>query len=156
MQIVLGRAFEITKGQGALEVGQTFRRARELCDQVGDTAQRFFVLAGLYVFALSHGEFQTARALNEECLTLAQHQHDPALLIRAHGNLGITLSYLGETTQAHTHLAQALALYTHQQDHSLLFRYSQGTPWSRTMLMQPSCYGHSAVPIRPWRASIRP
>ena len=58
MQIVLGRAFEITKGQGALEVGQTFRRARELCDQVGDTAQRFFVLAGLYVFALSHGEFR--------------------------------------------------------------------------------------------------
>jgi DNA-binding winged helix-turn-helix (wHTH) protein/predicted ATPase len=128
IQIVLGRAFEVTKGQGSPEVGQTFTRARELCRQVGDTSQLFDVLAGLYIFALSRRELQTARELGEESLALAQHQPDLALRIRAHGNLGIVLGSLGEPALAHTHLAQAIACYTRQRDYSLIFPYTPGNP----------------------------
>jgi len=41
-----------TKGAGAPEVEGTYARARELCQQVGDTPQLFPVLYGLWLFYL--------------------------------------------------------------------------------------------------------
>jgi predicted ATPase len=41
LQIALGPALMATKGQAAPEVEQTYARARALCQQVGDTPQRF-------------------------------------------------------------------------------------------------------------------
>ena len=41
-----------TKGAGAPEVERTYARARELCQQVGDTPQLFPVLYGLWLFYL--------------------------------------------------------------------------------------------------------
>jgi hypothetical protein len=41
LHIALGQAFIITKGQAALDVGHVFNRARELCQQVGETQQLF-------------------------------------------------------------------------------------------------------------------
>ena len=38
------------KGQAAPEVGQAYTRARELCQQVGETPQLFPMLFGLWRF----------------------------------------------------------------------------------------------------------
>ena len=55
----------LVHGPVALDVDEaaarTYARARELCEQAGDTAQLAPVLIGLGRFYLVRGEFQTAR-----------------------------------------------------------------------------------------------
>jgi class 3 adenylate cyclase/predicted ATPase len=121
MQLALGQALGVTKGSGAPGVGHAFARARELCDQVGDPLQLLRVLGGLGRFYLQRGEFQTARELLEQNLTLAQRQRDAARLMEAHVEIGLLLHHLGEYVPARAHLEQALALAGPRQDRALTF-----------------------------------
>ena len=47
-----------TKGYAAPEVEHAYTRARELCQQVGETPQLFPVLWGLWLFYLVRGELR--------------------------------------------------------------------------------------------------
>src|SRR5262245_29636786 len=78
------------------------------------------LLVGLRLFYLNRGDLQSACALDEECLTLAQRQHAPAFLMAAHFVRGTGLYWLGALVPCRAHLEQAMALYTPQQDHSLI------------------------------------
>jgi predicted ATPase len=139
MQLMLGRAFAVVKGFAAPETGHAYDRARELCQQLGDPARLFAVLVGLREFYLNRGELHTARELAEACLPLAQRQHDAAPLMRAHFGLGSILYYLGELVPAWTHLEQAIALYTPQQDRALIGQAPLGVP----------CFARAALTL--WR-----
>jgi predicted ATPase len=125
MQLALGQSLGVTKGLGAPEVGHAFVRARELCDQVGDPLQLLKVLGGLGRFYDLRGDLQTGRALLEQCLALAQRQHDAAHLIEAHADMGVLLYHLGELVPAHAHLEQALALAGPRQDRALTFHVGE-------------------------------
>jgi predicted ATPase len=115
LQLALGAPLLMIKGYEALEVGQAYTRAQELCQQVGDSSQRFSALVGLWRFYLGQARFQTARELAEQCFTLAQGLRDPALMQEAHAMLGSTLLYLGELVPARAHLEEGIALYHPQQ-----------------------------------------
>jgi TOMM system kinase/cyclase fusion protein len=123
LQTTLGPALIHTKGQAAPEVLQAYARARELCQQVGETSQLFQVLMGLWTFYLHRVEIRTARELGEQLLTLAQQVGDPALFLEGHYALGNTLNYLGEFAAAQAHYEQGIALYDPQQHRSHAFRY---------------------------------
>src|SRR5207249_10114742 len=125
LQTTLGPALMVTKGMGAPEVLQAYARARELCQQVGETPQLFQVLRGLWYFYLFRMELRTARELGEHLLTLAQHVGDPALLLAAHYALGNTLNCLGEFAAAQVHLVQGIALYDPQRHQAHAVRYGQ-------------------------------
>ena len=77
----LGPAMIVIKGYGAPEVEDTYLRARELCQQVDDPAQRFPVVRGLWNRYLMRAEHQQARELGEQLLSLAHSLHDPASLV---------------------------------------------------------------------------
>ena len=100
LQIALGQAFIATKGQAAPEVGHTYSRARELCQQVEDIPQLFRVLWGLCYFHVVRAELQTARKLGEELLTLAQPLQDPVYLLGAHLTLGSDFALPGRVSPA--------------------------------------------------------
>jgi predicted ATPase len=123
LQTALGPALMVTKGMGAPEVLHAYVRARELCQQVGETPQLFQVLQGLWFFYLMRMELQTARELGEQLLTLAQQVGDPVLLLDAHYALGNTLNYLGELAAAQAHFAQGITLYDPQQHRARVVRY---------------------------------
>jgi predicted ATPase len=123
LQVALGPALMATKGLAAPEVEYTYTRARELCHQMGETPQLFPVLMGLCIFHRQRGAFQTACQVGKQCLALAQHVDEPALLLEAHCALGIPLFYLGELALSRFHLEQGNALYDLQQDRSHAFRY---------------------------------
>ncbi len=125
LQVTLGAALITTKGYAAPEVEKTYARARELCQQIGETPQLFAVLWGLWVFYFVRGELETARELGEQLFSLAQGVQDPALLLEAHVALGSTLFCLGELTPALAHLEQGIALYDPQQYGSHAFLYGQ-------------------------------
>src|SRR5207244_588609 len=110
-----------TKGYAAPEVEKAYTRARELCQQVGETPQLFPVLFGLCTFYMVRGELQTARELGEQLLSLAQSVQDPALLSQAHALLGNALVWLGEFAAAREHLEQGIAFYDAQQHRSAVF-----------------------------------
>jgi len=123
LQVTLGPALVATKSYAAPEVERAYTRARELCQQVGETSQLFPVLMGLRTFYHVRGKFPTARELGEQLLALAQSGQEPALLLEAHRALGSTLFHLGELASARAHLEQGIALYDLQQHRSHVFLY---------------------------------
>jgi class 3 adenylate cyclase/predicted ATPase len=134
MLITLGASLLAVKGQGALEVAQTYSRAQHLCQSLDDPHQLFPVLRGLWNYAVIRAEYQTAHALGAQLLTLAQHAHDPVMLVAAYRALGTTLCCLGAVASASMHFAQGIALYDPQQHHASAFLHGEDAGvicWSR-------------------------
>jgi predicted ATPase len=123
ISIALGASLLAIKGYAAPEVEQTYSRARQLCAHLDDPHQRFPVLRGLGAYYFIHGDLQTAHALSEQLLALAQQAHDPVMLVAAHAALGRTLFHQGAAADAHTHFAQGIALYDAQQHRAATFLY---------------------------------
>jgi predicted ATPase len=111
-----------TKGQASPEVERVYTRALQLCQQVGDTSQRFAVLRGLCMLYNVRPAYQMAYDQGEQLLALAQEQQDPILLLEAHRALGATLLYRGDVAAAQAHLERGIVLYNLQQhsSHALL------------------------------------
>jgi predicted ATPase len=114
LQLALSPALFAVKGYTAPEVEKAATRARELCQQIGETPQLFPALWRLVVFYFNRGEHQTAHELAEQMMRLAQGVQDQYLLSYAHMALGWTLYLLGELTSARPHSEQGIALYDPQ------------------------------------------
>src|SRR5262249_10976614 len=93
MLIALGASLLATKGYAAPEVEQTYIRARQLCAHLDDPHQLFPVLRGLWNYYLVRAELQTAHALGEQLLALAQQVGDASMLVAAHLPWGRTLFF---------------------------------------------------------------
>jgi predicted ATPase len=125
MYIALGASLIATKGWAAPEVGETYTYAQQLCQHLEDPYQLFPVLRGLWSYYFVRSELQTAQALGEQLLSLAQQAQDSVMLLAAHRALGATLFFLGAAASAYTHLAQGLALYDPQQHRAHAFLYGE-------------------------------
>jgi len=110
LQLALAWPLTATKGEGAPEVGQTFIRAHELCQQIGETPQLFAVLRGLWNFYLVRAEYKTARETAEQFLLLAQQLQDPTFLLGAHEQMGFLSFWPAEWMAAREHHEQAITL----------------------------------------------
>jgi predicted ATPase/class 3 adenylate cyclase len=126
--LALGPALQSTKGFGAPEIEPVYLRARELCQQLGETSQLFPVLWGLWLLYLQRAELQTARDLAMQLFSLAQHLRDPALLLEAHHALWATSFFLGELSLAKAHSEHGIDLYDSQQHRVLAFLYGGHDP----------------------------
>lgn len=123
LRLALAAPLQATKGYAAPEVGRAYGRARELCQQIGETHQLFPTLWLLNNFYALRGEYQTAIELGEQMLRLAQRAQDPLLVAVGHLSLGWVLVHLGEFTSARAHLEHMIAFYDPQQHRSLAFIY---------------------------------
>jgi predicted ATPase len=123
LHTIMGPALIAAQGYGTLHVEQTYSRARELCDTLGEPPERFVVLSGLTALYLVRGELSTAHGLAEQLLHLAQRHNDPALLVEAHTGLGMIKLFLGDLTASWTHVEAGLALYDHHQHRSHVYLY---------------------------------
>jgi class 3 adenylate cyclase/predicted ATPase len=124
LQLALGLALIASVGRGSVEVQQVYRRAEELCQQVGDTPQRFQALWGLFYFYLLRAEILRARDLGEQLRSLALRWQDRAFELQACWALGTASWFLGELVAARTHLEAGLRLYDPQQHHGHAVLYS--------------------------------
>jgi predicted ATPase len=121
MLITLGASLIAVKGYGAAEVGETYTSARQLCQDLEDPYQLSPVLRGLWSYYLMRAELQTAYALGEQLLDVAQQAQDTVLLLAAHRAVGTTLFYLGVVADAHPHFTQGMALYNAEQHRAHAF-----------------------------------
>jgi predicted ATPase len=111
LQIALGRALIATRGYAAPEVGETYARARALCDRLNQPPQIMAVLFGQWVHYVVKGQLQEARSLATEALGWGEAGTDAAATFNAYRLSGITRFHLGELSTACTHLEQALARF---------------------------------------------
>jgi predicted ATPase len=123
LQTTLGPALTVTRGLGAPEVGRTYARAQELCQQVGDAPEVFPVIFGLFAFYQERAELQTARRLGEQLLPLAESSHDSSLLVMAHRALLDVLMFLGEYVPALEHIERCREIYDPEAHRSLYVLY---------------------------------
>ena len=111
LQMALGPVWMVTRGWSAPEVEAAYARARVLCGMVGDPAQLFSALQGLFSFHNARGDHFEARDLAQEALGLAESLREPALLVLAHCTAGGNAYWRGELGAAREHLEEAIALY---------------------------------------------
>ena len=116
LQRALGEACTAIRGYASGEVAVAYSRARELCQQLGDTTQLSQVLFALWGYYLVQGNLRTACELGEELLRLAQRLHAPALEVEAHWLWGSALAGLGDLAAARAHLEHDLSASELQQD----------------------------------------
>jgi predicted ATPase/class 3 adenylate cyclase len=125
MRVALGAPLIATKGFSAPEVAATYMRARELCQQLGETPSLFPVLFRMRSYYLVHGEAETAHELGEQMLRLAQNTGDDHFLIEGHYAVGAALFYLGEFVRARDHFERMTAMYDKGRHSSHAYLYGQ-------------------------------
>jgi class 3 adenylate cyclase/predicted ATPase len=109
LQCALGRALIVAKGIGGRETGQAYLRARELCEQLGDTSMSLRVLGELARYHLGRGEHVQACRVAEDLLCVGHSQHDQSSVISGHLFKGISLFWIGEFLQAKENLERVLS-----------------------------------------------
>jgi predicted ATPase len=150
VQIALGPALMAARGWAAPEVEQTYGRARALCTQLGETAQLFPTLWGLWRFYQSRGVLPTARELGEQLMRLAEQTADPIRLLEAHSALGQTLFQLGAYAAAWQHLEQGLALIDTSAQRALVLRHGDapGVVFLSFAALTLWCLGYPAQAVQ--------
>jgi predicted ATPase len=117
-----------TKGWAAPEVGQAYLRARELALQVGQPAELFATLWGLWLFNHTSGRLEGAKDLTAEILTLANREANPDLLLQAHHAAWTTDFFSGDLLSCRHHAEKGVALYNPEEHHAHTFLYGGHDP----------------------------
>ena len=115
LHMLLGTVLLVIKGPAAPEVGVLYSRARELCQQLEDTASLLPTLVGLYTFHAFAGELRRTLEIAEELLRRAQDTQERDFLVEAYAYQGNIHYHLGEYVAAAQHCESALALYDEQR-----------------------------------------
>ncbi len=120
------------------EVKKAYTRARELGRRLGETSQLCRILGETSIFHYVRAEYQRARELAEEALSLAQRAEDPLLLALSQAYFGFVLFALGEFRAAHAHFEQVIAFYSPEQHHRA-FVSLRGSDLGLSCLAQDAC-----------------
>ena len=119
LQVALGASIGASRGWGNADAQRSYGRARELCEQLGESPQLFPAMRGLVVYYTSHAEFDTALDLCTRLLRLAERMNDSSQLLLAHYHLGVTYFFRGDLRLALEHFERAEGCYDPVQHRSL-------------------------------------
>lgn len=125
LQLTLGVPLIATQGYAASGVGDVYRKARELCRQLGDTPDVSEALWGLWVFCIVRAELIAAREIAEEFLQLGERLPYPGLTMRGHEALEVTFVHMGQFGLALEHFEKGILLYDPEKHRDDAFLYSQ-------------------------------
>ncbi len=91
----LGTANIAVRGYAAPDVGTYLQRARELCEQLGDSEQLFGIMLGMWEWRLVRGDLRASVDLAADGMQLAERLNDPGLRMEALFMQGATDFYRG-------------------------------------------------------------
>ena len=124
IQLALGSGHVAVDGFAARATGDAYRRASDLCEQLGETREIFPVLYGLCLYHLYGAQLRDAKSVAGRLLKLAETTSDRGLLFFAHRAAGVSALPAGDFSQARFHLEQALAIYDPREHRSPAFVYA--------------------------------
>jgi predicted ATPase len=125
LQIDYGLALLATKGWYAPEMGNTYRRAHELCQSLRDDLRLFPVLSGLWSYHLVRGEHTMALSYTDEMTRLAPRMQNDGMVIQADWASGCSRFFKAQFVEAHQRLERAPELYDRQRHRALAFQFGQ-------------------------------
>jgi predicted ATPase len=108
----LGVALAAMQGIATAEVGQVHTRAYALWKRLGARPDLFPVAGALWTYYVVGGELETAMALGNELLQMAEATGHPAMMVVAGNCLGITRHHLGDHHGAAEYFARGRAAYS--------------------------------------------
>jgi class 3 adenylate cyclase/predicted ATPase len=111
LQIALGRALIASRGYTEDTVGETYTRARQLCDKLGENGQLHLVVFGEWLFHVLRGELTLSLGMADDLLSSARNQNDAGIEYLAHSVYLRSFFAMGEFRKALSHGEQALRLY---------------------------------------------
>jgi class 3 adenylate cyclase/tetratricopeptide (TPR) repeat protein len=125
LQLALGPALMAMKGFSAPEVREVYTRARALCREMGDPAEVFPVLWGLWAYYFVAGDFGPAVELGDEVFRMAKDRGaGPDLLIPALHAIGYSTMYGRADYRRTRELAESgIALFDEQRERTLVRHY---------------------------------
>jgi class 3 adenylate cyclase/predicted ATPase len=125
IQLALGSGRIAAHGFADPATGSAYRRAAELCEELGETRELFPVLYGLCLYHLYGADLPEAGATADRLLKLAEASgSDSGLLFFAHRAAGVTALPAGDFPRARLHLERALALYDPGEHRAPAFVYA--------------------------------
>jgi tetratricopeptide (TPR) repeat protein len=124
-----GPALMAELGYGHPSVEETFRRAHELCDELGDRLEIFPVLYGLVAYAAVRCDLATASRLAERVRHSAEQASDDGFTMLAHAASAQTLFLQGDFVHAEEQALRCAAKHDpdRQADYRITFGEDPGT-----------------------------
>jgi class 3 adenylate cyclase/predicted ATPase len=107
----LGTAYIAARGYAAPEVGPAFRRARELCERVGQPLELFAIILGIWEWHTVRGDLRLCMDLAAEGMEFAKKINDPGIMMEALFMAGETMLYRADFAGARDHFGRAVAEY---------------------------------------------
>ena len=111
LQIALGRALIAAEGYAAPAVGETYARARAVCEQLDRPPEIVPVLYGQCVHSISKGLLRQARGIAADLLQVGEDGAVVAITVLGHRISASVCFNLGEFLASRVHLEQGLALF---------------------------------------------
>ncbi|MBE7384067.1 MAG: AAA family ATPase [Leptolyngbya sp. SIO1E4] len=125
LRIALGAPLTANKGYGAPEIVQTFTRARQLAQHLGETPDFFPMLWGLFAAHIGQADLNTAGELAQQLLELAESSQDARFLVPACQAMGAVYCFQGRFAEARSQLERGVAAYDPDLHDDLTFTYGQ-------------------------------
>jgi predicted ATPase len=125
LQIGIGSALTSAEGYGTPATGAAYRRAREICLELGDRKHLVPVMYGLANYYLTAGQYEEARQTADELVKFAEEQEEPGPFLAAHSCLGAVQTFMGSWSDASDSLEKCIGLYDLRRDALLKFEYAE-------------------------------
>ena len=122
--VSLGNSLALTRGWAAPEVEEVYTRARELCQQTGETSELLPVLWGSSQVYILRADLPKHREIGNRLLSLAESQQDPVAAMAARLVMGVNLFHAGDCAAGREHIGQAYTLQ--HRAHMVLFGIDLG------------------------------
>jgi predicted ATPase/class 3 adenylate cyclase len=124
LQMALGSVYRAIRGSGSPQTEFTYRRARALCEEVGDADRLLEVMYGQFVGAFNRPKLHDAERFASEFMAIAQRDQNASALKVAEYLIGSTAFLLGDLVRARQHLEESLRV--DGVDRGGVNRYSHG------------------------------
>ncbi|HEX5082150.1 MAG TPA: AAA family ATPase [Blastocatellia bacterium] len=118
LSLLLGHTLQKTSGWAVEDVERLYERARELSEEITDTASLLEALWGLIGVNYVRAEFRKTQSLARDVLAIAEKRRDPIYRVLGHMELGGLAFAFGEPVSATEHFQKADAIYKPNQSRS--------------------------------------
>jgi predicted ATPase len=122
-QIALGTPLIAVHGYSAPQTGATYKRARVLCERLGEAAPLVATLSGEFVYYFVRGDYPMMRQLTDEARQVSERLPNPVIRLASHRMAGITAMHFGSFPEARCEFEAILQLYDAQQHRSQPVHY---------------------------------
>jgi class 3 adenylate cyclase/tetratricopeptide (TPR) repeat protein len=123
LNLALGQASFVIHGPAARETTEAYAVAQRLLDQVGDPAQRYDVLYGIFGGYILSCRLDLAAAPAERVLEMATRADDDGYRCLAYRMLGVLAVHKGDFDLGRAYLERATGMYDPERHRPLAFRF---------------------------------